>query len=309
MGLNSRERFENHMDIASPEMVGDAEKIEYIEEDVEDDMFEKRLLQAEKYIENMSTILLKKNEKECGDKKENYSKDRFKRSSTGLCLENSELENKKEAKGDIVFEGKALENLQYGDGGGNQYFIRDFGKMKQDGRMVKISERYLNYSRENDVKRKEIFEVDKQKNKFTYKVDTKELTAVEKEEWKQLDEQTREEQGLSRVMPDIEAQKMEDYKNPWNDQENSNGFFMPDSYKNPREIRKNEIYYQLRSIEAVYDSPYLTDEKTIESCQEKNGMIDVRKLLQKLQIKPSNSEIYILTQYIYRKGEKSNQER
>lgn len=84
------------------------------------------------------------------------------------------------------------------------------------------------------------------------------------QEWKQLDEQTREEQGLSRVMPDIEAQKMEDYKNPWNDQENSNGFFMPDSYKNPREIRKNEIYYQLRSIEAVYDSPYLTDEKTIE---------------------------------------------
>lgn len=44
MGLNSKERFENHMDIASPEMVGDAEKIEYIEEDVEDDMFEKRLL-------------------------------------------------------------------------------------------------------------------------------------------------------------------------------------------------------------------------------------------------------------------------
>lgn len=43
MGIKKHEHFENHMDIASPETTGDAEKIETFSEDAYDDLFDKRL--------------------------------------------------------------------------------------------------------------------------------------------------------------------------------------------------------------------------------------------------------------------------
>lgn len=43
MGINKHERFENHMDVSSPETMEDAEKIETFSEDAYDDLFDKRL--------------------------------------------------------------------------------------------------------------------------------------------------------------------------------------------------------------------------------------------------------------------------
>lgn len=43
MGINKHERFESHMDIASPETIGDAEKVETFSDDPYDDLFDKRL--------------------------------------------------------------------------------------------------------------------------------------------------------------------------------------------------------------------------------------------------------------------------
>lgn len=43
MAINRHEHFESHMDIASPETTGDAEKIETFSEDAYDDLFDKRL--------------------------------------------------------------------------------------------------------------------------------------------------------------------------------------------------------------------------------------------------------------------------
>ncbi len=43
MGINKREHFESHMDVSSPETVGDAEKIDTFSEDAYDDLFDKKL--------------------------------------------------------------------------------------------------------------------------------------------------------------------------------------------------------------------------------------------------------------------------
>lgn len=45
MGINSRDRYENHMDVSSPETLGDAEKVSGFEEikDPYDDLFDKKL--------------------------------------------------------------------------------------------------------------------------------------------------------------------------------------------------------------------------------------------------------------------------
>lgn len=83
--------------------------------------------------------------------------------------------------GDIVFEGTAKENPQYGEGGGKQYFIRDFGGMNQDGRMTKIGEEKLEYTGpllEDDELKAEI-----EKQKYNYVLDTRPLTDEEKAEW------------------------------------------------------------------------------------------------------------------------------
>lgn len=312
MGLNSHERFENHMDIASPETIGDAEKKDFITDDAYDDMFEERLSYAKNYVENASAILLDER-----NKKQDYndvnkhsvvndSKEPFTLAHIGLENREEQRKNEKEFQGDIVFEGTASENPQYGEGGGNQYFVRNFGEMKQDGRMVKIEENHLVYTGSLIKTSGKTSEVEKQEYKFTYNVDTKELSDEEKEEWKQLDEQTRDEKGLSRAMLDTVSQKAEDRKNPWSDQENSNGAFFPDSYSNPRELQKGESYYQLRPIDAVYDSPYLTDKKTIDSCRGENGEVDVEQLLRKLQVTPSKVRMYTLSQYVYEPSGESN---
>lgn len=125
----------------------------------------------------------------------------------------------------------------------------------------------------------------------------------------QLDEETRNEQGLSRVMPNMESQIVEDRTNPWSDQENSRGSFYPDAYSNPRELQRGESYYQLRPVNAKYDSPYMTDKETVDACRNENGDIDVGRLLQKLQVKPSSVREYTLSQYVYQSGEESNKVR
>lgn len=288
MGLNLNERFENHMDSSRLETIGDAHRIESVSDDIYDDLFEERLSHASEYAEPESAI----DDMEDDDKNSDDLKSKeYKQSSV-----------------DIVFEGIAEENPQYGEGGGKQYFIRDFGDMKQDGRMNKVGEERLEYTGSLVEDAGKLTDIEKQEYKYNYSVDTSPLSDEEKADWAQLDKATRDEQGLSRVMPDIKSQILEDRKNPWSDQENSGGSFFPDAYSNPRELQSGETYYQLRPVDTKYDSPYVTDKKTVETCRGENGEVDVLKLLQKLQVKQSNVREYILTQYRYEPGEKSNKD-
>lgn len=300
MGLNSHERFENHMDVSNIEMTNDIKRAEDVLEDVEniyDDLFEKRLTQASEYKKSKSII----------EKDEEHSRKPSINIKSDAHLEENENSNPiKQVSGDIVFKGKAKENIQYGEGGGTQYFIRDFGNMKRDGRMNRADEQKLEYMEfliEGTTKSKII---EKQKYKYDYNIDTNPLSDEEKMEWDKLEEETRDEQGLSRIMPNIELQIIEDRQNPWSDQENSGGSFFPDAYSNPYELQTGDTYYQLRPVDAKYDSSYVTDKKTVDACRGKDGKVDVAELLQKLQVKPSSMCEYILTQYVYQSGEKSN---
>lgn len=322
MGLNSHERFENHMDVSAPETVGDAERAENVFEDAYDDLFEERLAHASEYVESGYA---EDNNKDYDKTNTQDDEDHNRKSSTSAKSDSAEahlgidrdrnnpddptLNDREELSGDIVFEGMTEENPQYGEGGGKQYFIRGFGDMKQDGRMTKIDEEKLEYTGPLMENTGTTAEIEKQEYKYNATVDTSPLTDEEKSEWDQLDEETRDEQGLSRVMPDLESQIVEDRKNPWSDQENSRGSFSPDAYSNPRELQAGETYYQLRPVDAKYDSPYVTDEKTVDACRNEKGEVDVTKLLQKLQVPSSSVREYTLTQYVYEHSEESNKVR
>lgn len=58
MGINKHERFENHLDVSSPETQGDAEKIETFSEDAYDDLFDKRL----SYLETLANKIPNKSD-------------------------------------------------------------------------------------------------------------------------------------------------------------------------------------------------------------------------------------------------------
>lgn len=313
MGLSLRERFENYMDSSSPDTIGDAEKFDIALEDVYDDLFEERLANTSEYTGQESPIDTNKEQK-LPDRKENeehiekmFSSNKNNSAEAHLGkdkeIDDSDIlsvKGVKELFKGIVFEGKTKENPQYGEGGGKQYFIPDFGDMKLDGRMTKLNEVRLEYKGPFIEDTGTTAAVEKQNHQFDYCVDITPLTDDEKAEWTQLDEETRDEQGLSKVMLDKESQIVVDRKNPWSDQEDSQGSVFPDAYSDPRELKSGEIYYQLRPTDARFDSPYVTDEKTVESCRDENGEVDAVKLLQKLQIRPLGGIEYSLTQYMYR---------
>lgn len=309
MGINKHEHFENHMDIASPETIEDAEKIDIFSDDTYDDLFDKRL----SYVNALECKTPNKTYTISDGNSEDFEKDNKNQGSSmtttaktyaSAHLIDPQLKENLENKKDIVFSGTAIENTQFGRGGGKQYFIRDFGKMTKDGRMEKISEERLIYNKllENrNIIVPNTIQVEKYDPESLKHIDINEspLTTEEKDEWRELDENTPDEQGLSRVMPDKESQENEDYLQPITDQESSKGVFMPDGFSDPRNIDPGEVFYQLRPANAKRDSPYVTDEKTVTECKNEDGCINVEKLLQKLQIYPGTNFDYILSKYIY----------
>lgn len=309
MGINKHEHFENHLDIASPETIGDAEKIETFSDDVSDDLFDERLsyldaieCKTPNKTYTMPDIDSEDNDKESKNQSTSTTTNAKKTDSTHLL--NPEADKKLENNKDIIFSGTTIENPQFGEGGGKQYFIRDFGKMITDGRMEKVSEERLIYDKpieERNIIVPNSMPIEKYNlESLKYiKVNETPLTTEEIDEWRDLDENTLDEQGLSRVMPDSKSQEKEDFLQPISDQESSKGLFLPDGFSNPCNIDTGEIFYQLRPIDAKYASPYVTDEKTVTECKNADGTIDVEKLLQKLQINPDTNIEYKLCKYVY----------
>ena len=309
MGINKHEHFENHLDIASPETIGDAEKIETFSDNVYDDLFDERLsyldtleCKTQNKTYTMLDIDSEDNDKESKNQGTSTATNAKKTASSYLV--NPSADKKIENNKDIIFSGTAIENIQFGEGGGKQYFIRDFGKMITDGRMEKVSEERLIYDKpiaERNIIVPNEIPIEKYNSEILkcIEIDEKPLTTKEIAEWRELDENTPDEQGLSRVMPDSKSQEKEDFLQPFSDQESSKGLFMPDGFSNPRDIDAGEIFYQLRPSDAKHASPYVTDEKTVIECKNRDGTIDVEKLLQKLQINPDTNFDYTLSKYVY----------
>ena len=128
----------------------------------------------------------------------------------------------------------------------------------------------------------------------TYAIEEGDLSAKEQTQWKQLDENTIDNQGLPRVIRAEGQQMKEDFKQPHSDQEDSGGALDPDGWKESRELRPGEIVYQIRPLNPEHPSPYVTDSRTIDSCREKDGIINLEKLLGKLQIASGNNTTYTL---------------
>ncbi|MDO4332904.1 MAG: hypothetical protein Q4C58_09490 [Eubacteriales bacterium] len=330
MGINNRERFENHMNISSPETIGDAERMTDVEEQAHDpyeDMFDEKLNLVELSYSDKSI-------------------------DSDYNLPDKSIFLKAE---DIAFESIVDANPQFGEGGGRQIFVRDFEKMVDDGRLkhiehedeilsispdtgnsvviaLKSSNDGYPYSidertcDENEIEQldqgtsleqgeAEFQEPEKEglcvsdqtvtiydgqgTHKMMYTVETGNLTNEEQEEWDELDQNTIDEQGLTRVMENKEAQQKEDWGHPLSDQEGSNGIFYPDGWEKSRKLEVGEIFYQIRPLQQEHSSPYVTDRKTIDECRNKDGNIDAGKLLGKLQIRPVENTVYILRTYEY----------
>lgn len=309
MGINKHEHFENHLDIASPETIGDAEKIETFSDDVYDDLFDERLSYLDTFeckTPNKTYTMpdIDSEDSDKGSKNQGTSTTTNAKKTASTHLIHPVLDKKLENNKDIIFSGTTIENPQFGEGGGKQYFIRDFGNMIADGRMEKVSEERLIYNKpieERNIIVPNSMPIEKYSpESLKYiKVNETPLTTEEIDEWRELDENTPDEQGLSRVMPDSKSQEKEDFLQPISDQENSKGLFFPDGFSNPRNIDAGEIFYQLRPNDAKYASPYVTDEKTVTECKNTDGTIDVEKLLQKLQINPNTNIDYKLCKYVY----------
>ena len=231
---------------------------------------------------------------------------------------------------DIIAEGSVDANPQFGEGGGNQYFIRDFGEMTRDGRMQKIAEdEILNYDTsdtkdvldstkssdgtftiskdDRPISDEELKQLDD--NTADYPSENDDYTSFSEKEIAQLDEETPDEQNLARTMNDINRQIEEDRQQPFSDQEDSGPDIMPDGFKNPRKLEKGEKYFQIRPLNAEHDSPYVTDEKTVNECRDEYGNVNTKKLLEKLQINPGDNTEWKLSSYEYASGDKSNMER
>lgn len=235
----------------------------------------------------------------------------------------NELENSKKS---IVFSGKANENFDYGEGGGQQYFIQDAVILKEEGKLIPISKEYCVFNPLTDIYVSDIRRWDQNEGMTcTVHLDHRTLTQdnaeklfdnvnftenrVEKisnfgmEEIKYLDENTPADEALTEIANWGRGLE-EDYRHPLGNQEDSKGFTHPDKWSNPRELVKGEIYYQLEPVfsnGSKTKSSYFTDKQTVDLCRDEEGNINLSKLMQKLQKSP-NIE-YITDE----KGEKKEQ--
>lgn len=355
MGLSNHNRFESHMDVSSPETIGDAEMMTDVEErgpSPYDDMFNEKIDLAEQnYSEKISDSDYEIPEKSTSPEKSEPSSNKPDAPNTPHLSDGESMER----AGDIAFESTVDANPQFGEGGGRQIFVRDFGKMVDDGRLkhikdedeiliispdidnsvvvtAKSSNGDYSYSiderasNENEIEQLNLNTSPKQRNveslqleqeelripgktvtiqgsqgthEMTYTVEIGELTDEGQEEWDELDQNTIDDQGLTRVMKNKGTQQEEDWRYPLSDQEGSKGVFHPDGWERSRKLEPGEIFYQIRPLNPEHSSSYVTDKMTIDECRNKDGSIDVEKLFGKLQILPVKNTTYTLRAYEY----------
>lgn len=329
MALKANERFENHMDVSSPEIIGDAEKVsDFSEEshDPYDDKFDEMLDEAEYSFEHNSVNIIY--DKKAADDTTYHINDGSEKSNHTRGSAHLGEDSSDKGKVSILTESKVDANFQYGEGGGTQYFIRNASDMKKDGRLVQVSVEPLRYDAEAEP-----MPTDSSNNKHPISKDLRPLNAKEAEQLEStidydnvgkdadytavvdaplsgeeihyLDENTLEEGALTRVAGDAKQQQKEDWKQQLSDQESSGGIVFPDGVSNPRELVAGETYYQLSALGYPRESPYFTDRETVDSCRDASGKVDIFSLMKKLQIQPKRDESgnlnrnYLLTQYVY----------
>lgn len=250
----------------------------------------------------------------------------------------------------IVYKSIVDANPDYGDGGGNQYFIPHAYDLKQDGKLQQQSNPIVLEFDERDV-----FKADIRNSEYAnhrIHLDKRNLSeeetrqilasssdktsdvldeAICDDELRYLDDNTIETGGLTNtynrffVNENGKLDSHEDYYRPHGNQEDTykadstDSWVIPDSWSNPRKLKEGESYYQLTALysDGKRDilTSYFTDEITVDSCRDENGVVSAAALLQKLQMSPKkeividengeNHEVYVnkyeLAVYVYRK--------
>ena len=236
------------------------------------------------------------------------------------------INESEDLKKKIVFSGKVDENFDYGEGGGKQYFIQDAAILKDEGKLIPISEERCTFNPLTDIYVSDVRQWNKDEGtSYTVHLDHRVLEQsdaegvfvgddfseepVEKtvdldmEEIKYLDENTPVDAALDEI-DGFGGKVEEDYRHPLGNQEDSKGFNHPDKWSNPRDLMEGEKYYQLEPVfsdGSKTKSSYFTDQETVDSCRDENGTICLSKLMQKLQKSPN---IECITN---EKGEKRDQ--
>lgn len=236
-----------------------------------------------------------------GSEKEKISTDKER-------LNKKDINQNLKKQGDLIHSGSVCENPKYGNGGGKQFFIRNAGNqpLREDGKiplqhgyLEKVEEKKLphNDSSSNpEIKNGNV--ANRMKTTPTVMIDTTPLSKSEKNEWKQLNKNTRPTRDLPRVIKDNKGQnEAESWNYPHTNQEN---FGMnQDAFSPSRKLKDGEKFYQLRSADNDTTSNYFTDAGTIDKCRKENGNIDREKLLNILQINPGDNKDWILREYVY----------
>ena len=233
----------------------------------------------------------------------------------------------------IAFQGNARDNPDYGDGGGNQYFLPYANELKANdqysppGYLEKVKQEFeIPEEAKKSAPSKDFHTI--QGNGYTASVDNRPLTPEEAAEFAQmeaelpedlsklnsskdqqdspltkqeiddLDKNTIDTKGLSAAYTDSKKIEKDNYRRPLSNQED--GQFMPDGWKNPRGLKDGQVLYQL-SVDGNTTSPYFTDQATVDSCRDENGNLDFNQLRAKLQIAETNDGKIkgCLTKYIY----------
>lgn len=212
----------------------------------------------------------------------------------------------------ILFSGKVDANGDYGEGGGNQYFIQNARLLKQNGSLIPVSREVCRFNPETDtyfsdvrthedgyqvhlenrpLMKEDLVQLDESTaddpEYETMPADDKCDMSLSEEELKDLDENTPSTECLRMVPP---GEKQEDFLRPLGNQEDMRGEYHPDGWTNPKELKDGDVYYQLvpgvGNGEKIYSS-YFTDKETIDSCRDKDGNIVLSSLMQKLQKQPN----------------------
>ena len=225
----------------------------------------------------------------------------------------------------IYFVGKADVNSDYGEGGGNQYFIQNASLLKEKGNLVVVDREMCKFNPETDVyspkigeqnerqvhwddrplREEEVRKLDssmpdeagletKKREMENYETNkgtvNKWNDKITNEELKYLEENTPDAEWLTR---NPTGWKREDFFHPAGNQQDTGGKNYPDGWTNPLELKDGTIYYQLLpNLENGEESktPYFTDKETVDSCRDKNGTIILSALMQKLQKEPNKEQ-------------------
>lgn len=312
MGIHIREHFENYMDVTDrSEPIGRIDKISDCYED-DTDSFEQKCDDYENNMWNTTANISVDDGQICEDR----------------------IQTKKYRPSNLFFGSIAEVNLAYGEGGANQYFIKDAFELKEKGNLTIVSREEVALN--TDDMRKCIMQ--KNVDGITYWVhkDDRVMNMVELE---QLSQSTREEpykqnkeknvfsftdeelKDLEENTPDTECLNNiveqeggePDYRHPLGNQEDSEGIYFPDAWSNSLELKDGDCFYQLLphfSDGHESKSSYFTDKETVDQCRDVDHHIDLALLMSKLQKKPNEEWIdkeksmemikrYEIIQYIY----------